>query len=445
LAGGGVVSVKYLYRVIFNRGVFIVLMCLLSFNSIKANPENNGFYLRGAFYQDWMGYIDSESNFYHRLSSRLKLKLGEKPGQGWTLFIDLRNRFKINENSSNENQLIIYDFRLDYEKQDKKFYFSLGQMNLYDRAGVGVLLGAVAGYRINKYISIGGYGGIEPDIYNTRWDTDYRKFGVFAKYVGPKARNFTLSYNVIRFIEEEEREYLYFSGLVPLKSMVILYGNVEYDLGDHIPGKDRLSRIFLNLRTDIGEYVDILANYSSGKGLDYHQYLINVSKDPSLTTSEIERYFYSTMYGLRLSVKPFRNFRFFVGRRESEQQDKGIKNHTTLFGFSGADVLNIGVSLHASYHLNRGDLSESNYFYVSASRRFGGLYGSLSYSSSYKGIRYRFIDGAPLIVDMDDRSSISTSWFYTFNRHLAMSFQYEYTFEENSNEHLLFLRLIIRK
>ena len=419
----------------------LILIVLLS-SFAAADESKNNFYIRGAFYQDWMGFKSSDTDLYSRLSSRLKLTLWNRPGDGWTIFLDVRNRYTLGEGG--KNQLIMYDVRVTYDSMKNKLFFSLGQMNLYDTAGIGQLAGATVGFKLNKYLSVGGYRGIEPDIYNTKWDTGYRKFGIFTRYIGPGARQFSLSYNRIHFDGKSERQFLYAGGLLPLAKLLVLYGSMEYELAPGTKSEDRLSRLFLNTRVNLGRYADVTANYSSGRGLDYHRFLLEQSQDPTVVNNEIERYYYNETYGVRLSLKPFKNIRVYATRRESEQKDRAIKNHTTGFGLSAWNILKTGVSLYGNYNMNRGDASESDSYYISASRSFGKLSLSLSYANYYNGLRF-VGESTPEILHLPDQTTISTDLFIILNRSLAVSFDYAYTDLTDSSDHQFFIRVIYRK
>lgn len=418
--------------------ILLMLSCCLGMTA----DIGKDFYIRGAFYQDWMGFKSGDNNFYSRLSSRLKLTLGNKPGEGWTFFIDVRNRYTLGEGGA--NQLIMYDVRLSFDSLPRKFFLSLGQMTLYDTAGIGQLTGAVLGFKLNKYLSVGGYGGFEPDIYNTRWDFSYLKFGGFVRYLGPGAKQFSLSYNRLSFDGSSERQFLYSSVLLPLNSIFILYGNLEYELNAGIKSEDRLSRLFLNTRVNLGRYADVIAHYSSGRGLDYHRFLLEQSQDPTLQNNEIERYYYNETYGIRLSIKPGKNLRLYISRRESKQKDVGIKNHTTGFGFSVIDLLNTGVSCYGNYNMNRGDASESDSYYLSASRSFGKLSWSLSFANYYNGVRFSG-DGSAQIFHLPNQKTVSTDFFYILNRSLAFSLDYAFSDQTDYSDHQFFIRVILRK
>jgi outer membrane usher protein FimD/PapC len=170
------------------------------------------------------------------------------------------------------------------------------------------------------------------------------------------------------------------------------------------------------------------------------------SQDPTSQNNEIERFYYNQTYGVRLSIKPFKNARFYLSRQESEQKDLKIKNHTTGFGFSVYNLLKTGISLYGNYNMNRGDSSESDTYYISASRSFGKVSWSLSYANYYNGVRFT-VGGTPEIVRilLPDQQTYSTDLFLILNRWLAFSLDYSYLAQTGSPQHQFFVRLIIRK
>lgn len=422
--------------------IFTISILLLSTVIILSAESGKDFYLKGTFYQDWMGVKGDNTDMYNRLSSRFKLTFWNKPGDGWTADFDLRNRFVLNNKGG--NQLIIYDAKIYFNSLKSKFFLSIGQMNLYDSAGIGELSGILGGYKPFKNISLGGYYGLEPDIYNSELDFKYTKFGAFVRYVGPGAKQFSLSYNHFFYDGKTERQYLYSNIFFPFKRLFILFGTAEYELADTITNEDRLARLFLNARFNISRKINITGNYSSGRGLDFHRYILEQGEDFTVQTAEIERYYYNESYGIRLSLKPVRNLRLSVSRRESERVDEGIKNHTTRFSFSVVDILKSGISLSANYNVNRGGNSESDSYYISSSKYFGKLNTSITFSNYFNAI-YFTGEGLPEIIHIPDRKTISANLFYIFNRHLAFSMEYAYSFQEDYKENRIFARLIVRK
>ncbi len=404
-------------------------------------PASN-FHLRGALYADLFRATYNDGLSTSQLSTRAKFEMGRRPGEGWRLFFDVRDKF--NNGARNANRLIVYDARVIYEDQGSPVELSVGQMNLYNSAGVGQLLGGVLGYQINPAITVGGYAGLEPDIYDLNVDLQYQKYGVYTQYLGTGAKSAALSYNAIRFEGRGEREFIYASGLFPIANLAVLYGNMEYEVGDYLAQKDRLSRVFLNARYDPTTLVQLSAYYSSGKGLDFHRFLLEQSQNPARNSPELERFYYSKTFGARVTFKPHRRVRLYLAKRESEQKDRMIRNHTTQLGGSAWNIGGSGISLYGSYNINRGDASESDSYRISMSRDFGPLSWTAYYSTTFNGIRFNAVTGRPSIVRISDRSTVSNDFFFSISTALALSLVHDYSSRGVQDENTLFFRVIYR-
>ena len=417
------------------------LLCVLVLGSAGQDNQKD-FYMRGALYFDWFGAQYEGSDFFHHLSTRLKLEMVNRRGEGWTFLLDTRDRLRLSEKRG--NRVILYDARILFDKQGSPLFLSLGQMNLYDTAGIGQLLGGVVGYKINRDLLLGGYGGLESSIYVNRLENDYQKYGVFARYQGNYGRRFSLSYNQLKYSGATERKYIYVGTMFPFVKTLTFYGNLEYELASNVRSEDRLSRVFANVRWDPSRTVDMTAFYSSGRGLDYHRYILERSQDPTLNDTELERFYYSSQYGLRLSIKPIRSLRLYVSRMESEQKDLKIRNHTWRFGGSAGDILKSGVTLYGNYAWNRGEMSESDSYYVALSKDFGRVSWHGSFSNTFNGVRYDHGNETPQVIRLNDYKTFTTQFFIPITRLFAASLEYEYFLQEESKQHLFFVRLILR-
>jgi hypothetical protein len=400
------------------------------------------FYWRGALYFDWFGAKYEGNDFFHQLSTRLRLEMINRRGDGWTFLLDTRDRLRLSEKRG--NQVILYDARILFDKQDSPLFLSMGQMNLYDTAGIGQLMGGIVGYKIGRDLLFGGYGGLESSIYINRLENDYQKYGLFARYQGNFGRRLSLSYNALRYSGSTERQYVYAGAMFPFVKTLTFYGNLEYELASNIRSEDRLSRIFVNMRWDPTRAVDATVFYSSGRGLDFHRYILEKSQDPSLNDTELERFYYSSQYGLRFAIKPIRNLRFFVSRMESEQKDLEIRNHTWRLGGSAGDVLRSGVTLYGNYAWNRGEMSESDSYYVALSKDFGRVSWHGSFSNTFNGIRFNYKNETAAIIHLNDYKTFTTQFFIPITRLIAVSLEYEYLIQEESNQNMFFVRLILR-
>jgi len=410
---------------------------------LSAGASTGDYYLRSSLYLDWFGASYEQGPFMNQVSTRLKFEFAPSVNRDWTVLVDVRDRYNIQEGS--RNQFVLYDARITYNPQSNPFYISVGQMNLYDTAGIGQLLGGVLGYKINKDLLLGAYGGLEQQVYVGKFDTHYQKYGLFARYNGSGATSLSLSYNHLRFSGTTEQSYIYAQGFVPVKKTLFAFGNVQYELGPHVAAKDRLSLVFINVRLELTRYADLTAYFSSGKGLDFHRYLLEKSQDPSFNDQELQRFFYSSQYGLRLSFKPINNVRVYLSRQESEQKDFHLKNHTWRFGASASDILKTGFTLYGDYSLNRGDLAESNSYYLSLSKDFGRFSWYATFSNTYNGFRYVAGAETPQIIHFNNYKTLGSSLFFYLNRRVSVSIEYNFYIQEKFNQHLFFVRLMFRK
>ncbi len=415
---------------------------LLSAARLPAQYRESSFYQKETVYLDWNGSRYSDGLFFNQVSARIKFVLIDPPGQGWTLDLDARDRVGVRNRTT--NQLILYSARLTFDKPGSRFYLSLGQMNLYDTAGIGALLGGMAGVKIGRDFLAGAFGGLESTPYVARLDSKYTKAGAFVRWLGTQGRTVGLTLSQLWFDGRVERRFAYGTVFLPVRRILVVYGDAEYELGGHVAGANRLSRLFGNIRLDLGSKADVTASYSSGRGLDFHRYIIEASQDPTLFNQDVERFYYSSYYGVRFSLKPVRGLRLFVARQESRQNDLGIVNHTWRFGASVWNFPMPGLSVVGNYALNRGSLSENDSYYVSLSKDLGRFSLNASFSNTFRGLRFDPITGEPLPIAVTGYRNVALGTLVRLGRSLSAQVEYGGFLRSGDNEHFLFVRLIYR-
>jgi hypothetical protein len=422
-------------------GIVIFLAAL----PLAAATSPSVFYQRGTVYLDWYGTRAADGTFFNQVSARIRFDLVSRPGNGWTLSLDARDRVGVL--ATTRNQVILYSARLTFDRPGSRFYFSLGQMNLYDSAGIGELMGGVAGFKLLPSLLVGGFGGLESSPYVNRIERNYLKFGGFVRWVGTMGKQISLSYNQLRFQGKTERRYAYANVFYPVEKVFVFYGDAEYELGAHTAAENRLSRVFANGRLDLGRWFDVTGTYSSGRGLDYHQFLIAVSQDPSLNDQNVERFYYSSYYGGRLSFKPSPNVRLSAGRQWSEQKDLNILNAAWRFSVSAWNLLGKGISVTGDYSINRrirGDGAAFNSYYASITKEFGRFSLTGSISNTYNGVRFDSTGGTPQIIHLENYQNVGASTFIRISQSLWVSLEYNYYLQQSANQHFAFVRLIYR-
>lgn len=423
--------------------VFLGAMFPLSVALPAAAADLPGsFYQRGTLYMDWFGSLAEDGTFFNQVSARVRFDLIDRPGTGWTLSLDARDRVGLIARP--ENQAILYNARLTFDRPSSRFYLSAGQMNLYDSAGIGELLGGVAGFKLTPDIMVGGYGGLESSPYVRLVDSHYWKFGAFFRWLGSMGKSLALSYNQLSFRGQTERRYAYANLFYPVRKLLTLYGDIEYELGPHTESRNRLSRAFINARLDLGRWVDVTGHYSTGKGLDYHQFLIEASQDPAILNTSVARFYYTAYYGVRLSLKPADGVRLSVSREQSEQKDQNVLNHTWRFSAGAWNIFGRGFSFTGDYAVNRGDLAESDSYYAAVTKEFAKFSLQASYSNTFNGIRIDTTSGVPQIIHLSDYKNAALTAFVRLSRRLMASVEYNYFLQTAANRHYFFVRLIYR-
>ena len=88
---------------------FILIVLVLG---STAQENQKDFYLRGALYLDWFGAKYEGSDFFHQLSTRLRLEMINRRGDGWTFLLDTRDRMRLSEKRGNKGGAIKIDHRL---------------------------------------------------------------------------------------------------------------------------------------------------------------------------------------------------------------------------------------------------------------------------------------------------------------------------------------------
>ncbi len=396
--------------------------------------------IHGRISTDWFGWR-SQGELHQQFSNRLKLTVGQ-PGSGWALLVDLRGRLELGGKA--RQRISIYDTRLVFDNVHHPLYFSVGQMNLFDTAGIGELLGSVAAYRPVPRLLIGGYYGFRPELYTGGLDPAYRKFGGFIRYSRPRGQTLSVSLNELRYSGETERRFVYFSGLTHAGERAVIFGNLEYELGKAVRRQDRLSRVFVNARLDLTGDLTVTAHFSEGRGLDYHRFLLESVDDPVARGSVLERLYFNRHYGLRLRYRLRRGWSLHMGQGLSERRDRGIRNRFTQFGLSTGNLADTGLTVNANYQLNRGDEAESNAVRLSISKTLGRHAWNTTYSNSFNGLRFRQAGSLPEIVHIPSQHTLANEIFLVLGKAVGISLQHERTFGRGSEEDIFFMRLICR-
>jgi len=151
---------------------------------------------------------------YTEPSLSVRASLSRVSGSDLSAKVNLKLRRTERENkdlSSSSNR--IYEAMLVYEPQDKPLSAGAGRLMLRETRGMGYLDGAYVKYDLASNWKIGAVGGIEPDLQNTKIESDVKKYGAFAAFEKPLSSSSTIQTTASiagRYLKDEiSREFLY--------------------------------------------------------------------------------------------------------------------------------------------------------------------------------------------------------------------------------------------
>jgi hypothetical protein len=145
--------------------------------------------LTGRIGLDYLVQDDREEYNYDYVQPSLSIraKVANIQGSHYSLSVRTRMRNTIRNRESystpkSETSHRIYEAALRYENPDSRVECGIGRMIAQELRGIGYLDGAYAKYRMSTRFSMGVFGGTEPDLENTDFQTDVTKGGVYAAY-----------------------------------------------------------------------------------------------------------------------------------------------------------------------------------------------------------------------------------------------------------------------
>jgi len=130
--------------------------------------------------QDDQGAVNYD---YTEPAMSLRASLRRIGGSDFSARTNLRLRRTMrasDDRSASTNR--IYEALIAYEPKDKPIQAGAGRVLRRETRGMGYLDGAYVKYDLNHSFALGAVGGLEPDLQNTRIQTDVTKVGAFVAY-----------------------------------------------------------------------------------------------------------------------------------------------------------------------------------------------------------------------------------------------------------------------
>ncbi len=274
-----------------------------------------------------------------------------------------------------------------------------GQMWLTDLGALGAVAGGLFEYQ-KKSISaagrlrVGGFGGIEPDMYQVGYTPGVRKYGGYAVLEGGAGRRHVAGFVRIDHSGLAERSVMSVTNFLPVRSKVFLYQVLEYDLtGPGGQGSGGLSYFFVNARAALAKRVEVQGLFNRGRSVDARTITDDVLNGRIVTPAALDGLLYQSA-GARLTVTVASGLRAYVGYTHDRNNHDSEATTRLTFGASAQNVAHSGVDVTVSDSQIQRMTGNYQSFYLSAGRQLGrAVYVSGDYSSAVSIVRYTRLDG----------------------------------------------------
>lgn len=257
----------------------------------------------------------------------------------------------------------LYDMRLQYAPTSSGIGFDLGRINSSFVGAYGILDGASLYYKLNSVWTTGTFWGLEPDLLTLALKSDVQRTGAFVAWDLGRMYQGTTSAIYQTFKNQTDRFYLYLDQDLDLSTAWQFSQFAELDIlerkGGTINTSPRLTNMFADLRYAPSRVINATLTYNSRKEF---KYMASMSDLPdSLFDSVV-----SSSYGLRVNVRPLRDWRLYSGFRTGERDDRAGREEFVYGGLTQNGLFLDHLFLNLRYGKTFGWYAESSSWYISA-------------------------------------------------------------------------------
>jgi hypothetical protein len=314
-----------------------------------------------------------------------------------------------------------------------------GHMWLPELGSIGALAGGLAewrrGGRDAPAFRLGGFAGLEPELYTMGYEPDVRKYGAYAAVEKGFLQRHLVGYTLIRQGPITERSVLTLANFVPVGRSFFLYQAAEVDVkgpadGTASPG---LSYFMANARQSVGERVELLGTYNRGRALDARTLTDDLKNGRLLTAQAIDGLRYESAGG-RLTVEALPQVHVYAGySRDRNNRDDAPSDRLTIGGHA-ADVLGSGFDVSASTDRMERPTGPYHSTYVSVGHNLGrDVYVSVDYSTSLAVVRFPDADGIVIETQPSSRR-VSANASSTLLKNMSLLGTVDYVHDEGIDE-----------
>jgi hypothetical protein len=315
-----------------------------------------------------------------------------------------------------------------------------GQMWLNDLGGLGAIGGGMVEFRQPKR-SRGGrwraalFGGLEPRILDTGYESHIFKVGGLVAYDGAGMRRHVLGFVHVRDNGMTERSVFTMTNFLPIDKRLFVYQAAEYDLGGPgIAGMGSLTYFFTNARYAPSDRIEFQGTFHRGRSIDSRSIVRDQLDGRPVDPKALDGLRFESVTG-RVTVSLGHRVRLFGGYgQDRNNRDDAVSGRIT-YGLFATNVLRTGLDLTASdSKIDRGTSGSYDSWYVSLGRSLGGrVYMTGDYSSSLSV--FHFTSSSGFLIDTRPRSRrLSVSGIINSTRSTSLLITAERVFDDTATQ-----------
>ena len=386
--------------------------------------------------------IDGQARSFNELTTTFTAQMPELEGNGFEYGVDVR--FSAYSASTRPERTSIYEGFVGGRFANGSIGVRAGHMWLNDIGSLGSVAGGAVEIRQTRSDPEGGrfravaFAGLEPDILDTGYASNVKKYGGYLAYDGSGARRHVIGTVLVRNASIAERSVLTATNYIPVRQKLFIYQTLEYDMRPPAEqAASGLAYFFLTGHVTANERLEIQGTYNRGRSIDARSISEDVLAGRPLSTRAVEGFLYETMGG-RVTVEVAPRIRIYTGyARDKNNRDAAQTARILLGGYAG-NIGGSGLDLTASDSLFDQPTGRYHSQYVSIGRQLGrSVYASGDYSTSLSVIRFSRSDG--IIVETRPHTSRFSG---TASRNVGRSVSLLTTVERTSDDQTHDLRLL---
>jgi hypothetical protein len=390
------------------------------------------------------------SQTYGDLTTAVTYQQNEHDGDGLEYGLDFRHSSYLGR--QRPSRISLYEGYVGGRFKDGRVRARAGHLWMNDLGTLGSVAGAAVEAR-GKTDSIdsglgrlraGVFGGIEPNVYDTGYVQDVRKFGGYFAIDGAGARRHVVGYVTSHRAGLNERSVVTVANFVPVKQKFFLYQAAEYDVQAPLGrAQSGLTYLIANARLSPVDRLEFQTSYNRGRSIDVRGLGDDILNGRALTTSSLEGLSYESV-SERVTVEPVRRLRVFasIGRDKNNRDD--VATDRMMFGASMFAVRGAGVDVTASDTIVDRPTGRYHSRYVSVGRQLGRkVYVSGDYSSAVSVLRFSRSDG--ITIEQRPHTTLVTgSSTVNLTRTLSVMINAERVLDDSSRSFRVLSGLTIR-